>query len=167
MNGPFKTHKQHTRTQIRRRLSGPAHTLYVSTVGRPELVFDIDMVFVLQLENEHWLSDRDIDAQVLQGRWNLVPKPYKPDTRSDEGDTYWICSYAEIERLYLRDKNKMKYLIRIFKKIRDTNELEHLKSFYIKTVFLLRDCQVKRDYWNKSANVLFPEVIIGWFKLLQ
>lgn len=120
--------------------------------------FDIDMVFVLELESCHWVSDRIIDTILLDGNWNLVPKPYNASNDSD-GDTYWICSYAEVERQYLNNKNHMKVLIRLFKKIRDTHSIGNLKSFYIKTVFMLHDVNVNRAYWrNNSLQKLFFEV---------
>lgn len=75
--------------------------------------FDIDMVFVLNLVNSQWMSDRAIDNSLLVGNFHLVPKPCPPGTK--DGDLHWICSYAEIERQYMNDKHKLKYLIRFFK----------------------------------------------------
>lgn len=97
--------------QLSRKRNGPAHTLNVK-VDRPPMEFDIDMVFVLEIStNDQWMSERPRpNQQMMSSNWHLVPKPNGLDD-----DKNWISSYAEIERMHLNGKDKMKNLIRIFK----------------------------------------------------
>lgn len=88
-----------------------------------------------------------------------------PDGKKDEivepnpqKNREWSCSYAEIEREFLKGTNNMKPLIRIFKKIRDHKRLTNLKSFYIKTIFLRQSLKNGAGYWQQSLAVLFMEM---------
>lgn len=101
-----------TTKQIYRERNGPAHTLCVAVDGT-DMWFDIDLVFVLALDNSQWVSDRQIETCLLVGEFHLVPKPCVDDT--SDGGLNWICSYAEIERKYINSKSKLKPLIRFFK----------------------------------------------------
>ncbi|KAG4077864.1 hypothetical protein HA402_013798 [Bradysia odoriphaga] len=117
--------------------------------------FSIDFVPALQFDsNERWVADRRPNIQVPRF-WNAIPKPNKQLLHKNRD---WICSYAEIERDYLNGLNRMKPLIRIFKKIRDKAHLTNLKSYYIKTIFLHRRLENSDDYWNGSLAVLFMEM---------
>lgn len=78
-----------------------------------------------------------------------------PDPRKNRE---WICSYAEIERQFLKGTQTMKPLIRIFKKIRDNKQLTNLKSYFIKTIFLHHNSTKDNEYWQQSLAVLFMEM---------
>lgn len=80
---------------------------------------------------------------------------FLPDPRKNRE---WICSYAEIERQFLKGTQTMKPLIRIFKKIRDNKQLTNLKSYFIKTIFLHHNSTKDNDYWQQSLAVLFMEM---------
>lgn len=83
-------------------------------------------------------------------RSTFMPNPQK--------NREWICSYAEIERQLLKGTQTMKPLIRIFKKIRDNQQLTNLKSYYIKTIFLHHNANNDNEYWQQSLAVLFMEM---------
>lgn len=81
---------------------------------------------------------------------NFIPNPSK--------NREWICSYAGIERQFLKGTQNMKPLIRIFKKIRDNKQLTNLKSYYIKTIFLHQNSEKGSEYWQQSLAILFMEM---------
>lgn len=140
--------------------SGPAVTIDVTVqkstfggIGK----FSIDFVPALQFQsNDRWVADKQPILRHSSSRfWNAIPKPNKMRLHKNRD---WICSYAEIERDYLNGLNRIKPLIKIFKKIRDKANLTNLKSYYIKTVFLHRRLQKPDNYWNGSLALLFMEM---------
>lgn len=48
-------------------------------------------------------------------------------------------------------------------KLRDVNNLTNLKSYYIKTLFLLKDEKVDKSYWNQRMEIIFFDVSNIWF----
>lgn len=137
---------------------GPAVTLNVFILKCPSGYkgeFSIDFVPALQLEStRRWVADNQPNSRVPRF-WNAIPKPNKQMLHKNRE---WICSYAEIERDLLNGLNRIKPLIRIFKKIRDKAHLTNLKSYYIKTIFLHRRHEKPESYWNGSLAVLFMEM---------
>ncbi|XP_037043927.1 uncharacterized protein LOC119079929 isoform X2 [Bradysia coprophila] len=119
--------------------------------------FSIDLVPALQFQvHSKWVADKQAKSIVKDCRfWNTIPKPNKLRLHKNRD---WICSYAEIERDLLNGRNRLKPLIRIFKKIRDKVKLENLKSYYIKTILLHQRLQKPDDYWNGTLSVLFLEM---------
>lgn len=137
---------------IRQENSGPAVTLCVDV--RNSGFFSIDLVAALQFRsNDNWVADRPYFTKLRF--WNAIPKPNKSHQHKNRD---WICSYAELERDYLNGLNRLKPLIKFFKKIRDKANLTNLKSYYIKTIFLHRRLEMPTDYWNGSLALLFMEM---------
>lgn len=136
--------------------NGPAVTLEVNVQKSPyEGYFSIDFVPALQFQsNNIWVADQRPNLPIPR-YWNAIPKPNKLRLHRNRE---WICSYAEIERCYLNDLNRLKPLIKFFKKIRDRANLTNLKSYYIKTIFLHRRLQQPDHYWNGSLALLFMEM---------
>lgn len=100
---------------IRRKRSGPAQTLIVEVVNpnSKTIKFSIDVVLALRLDaNTYWESDRAFVRQYWDDYWHAIPKP---DHHDVQGDSEWITSYADIERVIIAKRNKMKDLIRLFK----------------------------------------------------
>lgn len=102
---------------IKRKRCGPAHTLlveiqypYVKTKN-----FSMDIVVALRLDDSHWVSEIPFETKYWSNNWHAVPKP--DSVVAQIGDNEWICSYADIERILIKDRHKMKMLIRIFKVI--------------------------------------------------
>lgn len=143
---------------IEQRNSGPAVTLDVDVLKSPNgstSYFSIDFVAALQFQTSNvWVADANPIIQVPR-YWNAIPKPNKLLLHNNRE---WICSYAEIERDYLNGLNRIKPLIKIFKKIRDKFTLTNLKSYYIKTIFLHHRLKVDPNYWNGSLAILFMEM---------
>lgn len=138
--------------------SGPAITLDVDVRKSPFGgigCFSIDLVPACQFQSaDKWVADKRPTLTVPRF-WNAIPKPNKSRLHKNRD---WICSYAELERDYLNGLNRMKPLIKFFKKIRDKAELTNLKSYYIKTIFLHKRIETSECYWNTSLALLFMEM---------
>lgn len=140
--------------------NGPAVTLDI-TITKCEHGasgnFSIDFVGALAFDfKEIWFAD--FPPKILTSKnWNAIAKPSKTVPSQNPE---WTCSYADIEREYLRDTNTLKQLIRIFKKIRDNQNLTNLKSYYIKVVFLHQRLRMMENngYWKQSLGILFAEM---------
>lgn len=100
---------------LKRKRSGPAHTLIVDIENSASKTksFSIDIVIALTLDAKHWKSEIDFDEQYWTDKWHAVPKPDRSGAPGD--DCEWITSYADIERLFIKDRSKLKVLIRVFK----------------------------------------------------
>lgn len=111
------------------------------------------------LFNDFWVSDREISASDSR-EWHAVPKPSKSE--NCEMSRSFITSYAKLERDKILNLNNFKTLIRFFKKLRDKKNWIHLKSYYIKTVFLHHNEEMKANdcYWKQPLHVLFLIVSI-------
>ena len=94
---------------------GPAHTLIVTRNGGK--AFDVDFVPVFEYFNEYF----------------LVPK--QPDSFANSNHL-WRISYSRKERELLEGKACAKTVIKILKRLRDTQGWEKLESYYIKTAVM-------------------------------
>ncbi|KAJ6637382.1 Damage-control phosphatase ARMT1 [Pseudolycoriella hygida] len=140
--------------------NGPAITLDIKIIRSENGAtgkFSIDFVSALAFDfKEQFFAD--FKPQFLVSKyWNAIAKPNK-DKQLNNPD--WICSYADLEREYLKDTQNMKQLIRLFKKIRDKENLANFKSYYIKLIFLhqRRNKEKQNNYWKQSLSVLFLEM---------
>lgn len=100
---------------IKRTRSGPAHTLNVEVVD-PYIKtksFSMDLVVAITMDARHWKSDIPFEEKNWANKWHAIPKPDHVGVQ--EGDCEWITSYADIERLFMKDRYKLKVIIRIFK----------------------------------------------------
>ena len=120
---------------------GPAHTLKVTRNGKE--AFDVDFVPVFEVPNEYF----------------LVPK--KPDgLASYNANHLWRISNSRKERNLLYNKECAKTVIKILKRLRDTQRWEKLESYYIKTavIYLVAcknwDPSRLADHLNESAEGL-------------
>lgn len=100
---------------------------------------DLVPVYEFSVDNiNFWPSGRQcpmVDKPAYK-YWHAVPKPWKHELAKSNNS--FITSYAPLERYIIHDLNNFKALIRIFKKMRDTQgkSLNNLKSFYIQTIFM-------------------------------
>lgn len=165
-------------------INGPANTLKIKCVSQPnrDVIFSVDFVGALKFPVKVWAADNvTLKQRFLNSCWHAIPKPRKstpkpnhslrPPHRSDAStfqnrrirnlnkNRLWICSYATIERELIQDFQFIKPLIRIFKKIRDTQNLTNLKSYYIKQIFIHKRMHEEPDYWEQSLGELFLEML--------
>lgn len=131
--------------------SGPAQTFDVVVNGRD--TFSIDFVPVIKIMvSEHWpCPSRDPVSLSVNNFWVAVPKPR-------ENTTSFQTSFEFMERKIISNKNTLKAVDRLLKKLRDRHNITNLKSYYIKTVCMWKDDEVDRNFWNKSLYFVFIEV---------
>lgn len=143
---------------VKRSSNGPAVTLHLTITQCNEGTtgnFSIDFVGALAFDfHKKWFADHKPQF-LISKNWNAIVKPNKAYPNENRE---WTCSYADMEREYLRDTQKLKQLIRIFKKIRDRNSLGQLKSYYIKVMFLHQRKAHDNDHWKRGLGVLFEEM---------
>ncbi|KAL5276120.1 hypothetical protein ACFFRR_001751 [Megaselia abdita] len=134
--------------------SGPAHTLTV-TVNKI-YKFSIDFVPVIKLlADEAWKADRAAVKTLEQSNmWVAVPKPQKTAHRSFQ------TSYDKMERSIIKFKKNFKNVDRLLKKIRDRYDINNFKSYYIKTVCLWVNDEVKNpdEFWKKPSYEVLLQV---------
>lgn len=144
--------------RVKHSSNGPAITLDITITKCQQGTsgnFSIDFVGALAFDfQKKWFADRPV-PYLTKKNWNAIAKPSKTVPSQNRE---WTCSYADIERGYLKDTQTLKQLIRIFKKIRDTQNLTNLKSYYIKVIFLHQRSKKDNDYWKQSLGVLFAEM---------
>lgn len=127
---------------------GPAQTLTIQ--GR--LNYSIDLVPCIKIYyKEYWISkENPVFFNGQKSYWVLVPKPI------DEDAAAFKASYAKMENAIIHDKNHLKNAYRLLKKLRDKNELNPLKSYFIKTVCLWVDAKKRRqNFWSKPIQINF------------
>ncbi|XP_017494009.1 PREDICTED: uncharacterized protein LOC108382121, partial [Rhagoletis zephyria] len=112
---------------------GPAHTITVSEPCK----FSVDFVPGIVLGAQHVIMENS------PPEWHGIPKPVQ-NTKS------FRASYYSLERELIKNKNNLKNALRILKKFRDSHpNMNNLKSYYIKTLFLWRNSQVDNEYWAR------------------
>lgn len=137
-------------------------------VLKTDIAFGMDLVPVYEFDGDKqfWLSDRAYPGfkEKQYQNWHAVPKP--PKYHVNKSNTSFITSYAPIERGIMNNLKFFKMLIRIFKKMRDTQDksMRNLKSFYIQTVFMLYLVELNSTNdslaFNGRIDVLFLTVSI-------
>lgn len=152
---------------VRTSSNGPAVTLDVTIQRSDDGTkgnFSVDFVTAMAFDfHDKWFAD--FKPPIIQTlNWNAIAKP---NNSNPAHNREWICSYADIERVYLQDTNTLKQLIRIFKKIRDRQNLANLKSYYIKVIFLHKRKINDKSYWNRQLGVLFLEMFEVILKHLE
>jgi len=152
---------------VRKSSNGPAVTLDITIIKSEDNTkgrFSIDFVGALAFDfKEIWFGDR-VPQLVTSKRWNAIVKPNKKKQNKNRD---WACSYADIEREYIRNLHTLKQLIRIFKKIRDNHNLTNLKSYFIKVIFLHERINQKDAYWKQKLGVLFMTMFDVILKTLE
>lgn len=138
--------------------SGPAHTLSVTV--EKVYKFSIDFVPVIKLlADEVWRADRHAVKTLEQSNmWVAVPKPQKTAHRSFQ------TSYDKMERSIIKFKKNFKNVDRLLKKIRDRYDITNFKSYYIKTVCLWVNDDVKNpdEFWKKPSLEVLLLVSKTW-----
>jgi len=143
---------------VKRSCSGPAKTLKISSINGTAVVLDIDLVPVVEL-NDFPGSVRispEIQSALPRDKRTcfIVPKPPPAHIvakyKNDE-DKLFRVSLPDAERFLMENKGCVKMLIKIFKAIRDKDNLNFFSSYYIKSVFLGQLAKhPQADYWKED-----------------
>lgn len=160
-NNVFNLITRGVRYEVKKSQSGPALTLKVKVperfneAGLP-IRFDMDIVVSFLFERNDWIAAKPYPEGVKQDfyNWTAIPKPdcSAPISRG------FRASYRTIERDLINGRGKFKQVLRLFKKFRDTHGegLSNLKSYHIKTIFMLFDERLKRsgenEFWDKNST---------------
>ncbi|XP_017866377.1 PREDICTED: uncharacterized protein LOC108615985 isoform X2 [Drosophila arizonae] len=133
-------------TEVTYRRCGPAHTMFIDT---KDIKYSVDFVPAIKLNaSQNILGEEELKYFVKNGFWEAIPKPLKP---IDPNNVSFRASYYDSELLMLKDKHKLKEVIRFMKKFRDNKQnMSNLKSYFIKTVLLWQVKEKPSDYWRTS-----------------
>ncbi|KAH8376097.1 hypothetical protein KR200_008839, partial [Drosophila serrata] len=155
--------------KLRYKTCGPAHTIVVE--GR-DLEYSVDYVPAIRLAaQQNVLADEQLTyfRRANLSHWDAIPKPLKTTT----AQVSFRSSFYEAEKFMLRGENMNHCLdgIKLIKKYRDVkSNLSNLKSYYIKTLFLLKIRQEPPHYWLKPLTVILTDMFkelknclrLGW-----
>ncbi|XP_059617451.1 cyclic GMP-AMP synthase-like receptor [Phlebotomus argentipes] len=138
---------------------GPAQTLNVTSKRDSHISFSIDFVFGITFDLSKWIATRKPPklAKEEDKFYMAIPKPNK--LNPGEENRLWIASYPAQDNVIIHNKNRLKDAIRFIKKIRDTQVLPNLKSYYIKTVVMLETDKRPDSYWNSSFDIVLKDML--------
>ncbi|KAK1125556.1 hypothetical protein K0M31_005915 [Melipona bicolor] len=147
------------KAKIKRSESGPAITLIINIPDQNECI-SVDLVPALSF-NITFAERLTTKFHILQERrnkeWFAIPIPEKDsnfDTKSR-----WRLSFSHQENEMLEMYGPVKPIIRLIKKLRDTQNWKNIASYYIETVCLnkLTECNM---VINKTSQTLFFFTVI-------
>lgn len=150
---------------------GPALILKVelpnenNTAGDP-ISFDINIVASFLFDKTDWKGTEPYPTRIPNNslQWAAIP------TNSLDARGF-RASYRTIERDLIHNHDKMKSVIRLMKKMRDTHGygMVNFSSYYIDTIFMLYDEELikngNENFWmNSSITKVFETVIMSFSK---
>lgn len=144
-----------TTTKLKYKRCGPAHTIFVN---EGSMKYSVDFVPSIRLNaKQNILSGEQLEFFKNVEYWDAIPKPLKPfqpDNISFRG------SYYEAENIIIFNKQKLKNVIKLMKRFRDSKQnMNNLKSYYIKTLLLWQIKERPATYWvNKTLTEIYIDV---------
>ncbi|KAH8401898.1 hypothetical protein KR009_008623, partial [Drosophila setifemur] len=144
-------------SQLRYKTCGPAHTIFVDG----QLEYSVDFVPAIRLEARQHVLPSDPSVFFICSElpyWDAIPKPLK--TPFPVASPSFRSSFYDAEKEMLRDKHRnCRDAIKLMKKFRDVKtNLSHLKSYYIKTLFLWKIRHTRKSYWQKPLTVILIDM---------
>lgn len=146
-----------TITKLTYKRCGPAHTIFVNEVA---IKYSVDFVPSIRLNaKQNVLGGEQLQFFKNIDYWDAIPKPLKP---FKPNNISFRASYYEAENILIRDKQKLKNVIKLMKRFRDTKQnMFNLKSYYIKTLLLWQIKERPSAYWvNKQLSEIYINVSI-------
>lgn len=141
---------------------GPALTFAVNVNDN---FFSIDFVPSLVFDKTKWIAKRPYPNNSYSvTNWLAVPKPIKNGKGSNIS---WQGSYTATEDNFINNKYNLKNTLRMIKKIRDKNNIENLKSYFIKTVYLWETTKTSENFWNQSVETVLMHMLERVVECLQ
>lgn len=131
-------------TPLDYRRCGPAHTIFID---EPNMKYSVDFVPAIRLNAKQSVVVREkLEYFRNSPYWSAIPKPLKP---FKPNNVSFRASYSEAEYAMLKDNYKLKDVIRLMKKFRDSKQnISILKSYYIKTLLLWQIAARPKNYWK-------------------
>lgn len=135
---------------------GPAHTIFIN---EKNMKYSVDFVPAVRLSaQQNVLGSEQLKYFQNIQYWDAIPKPLKP---SQSNNISFRASYYDAEKEMLRNKEKLKNVIKLMKKFRDSKpNMNNLKSYYIKTLLLWQIKIRPATYWS---NKTLSEILIDMF----
>lgn len=133
-------------TSVIYRRCGPAHTMYIDANN---IKYSVDFVPAIKLNaSQNILGAEELKYFTGITSWDAIPKPLKP---SEPNNVSFRASYYDAEFVLLKDKYRLKDVIRFMKKFRyNKTNMHNLKSYFIKTILLWQVIQKPSSYWYTS-----------------
>ncbi|XP_017837442.1 uncharacterized protein LOC108596327 [Drosophila busckii] len=144
-------------TKIVYKRCGPAHTMFIN---HGNIKYSVDFVPAIRLNaKQNVLGVEQLRYFKNIAYWDAIPKPMKP---AQANNVSFRASYYEAESVMIKDKNKLKDCIKLMKKFRDSKQnMNNLKSYYIKTLLLWEIKQRPESYWrSQRLNDMVLEMFI-------
>ncbi|XP_028158568.1 cyclic GMP-AMP synthase-like [Ostrinia furnacalis] len=142
---------------IRLTESGPAITLIIEN-SISGFKMDVDLVPALRFPEARWPIDgeyREIAPHCKRDYWLVVPKPNKETSREGMQRSWRIALHYQ-ERELMHDSYNLRQTIRFLKKLRDSQGMNKIASYYIKTLVLWEVVRQSDSlFWRKSPGELF------------
>ncbi|KAH8371414.1 hypothetical protein KR093_007220 [Drosophila rubida] len=134
---------------------GPAHTIFITSPYK----YSVDFVPAIRLDacqNVLGVEERKYFRNVQY--WDAIPKPLKP---FQANNISFRASYYDAERNMIHNKQKLKDVIKLMKKFRDSKtNMTNVRSYYIKTVLLWQVKVRPEAYWS---NKRLYEILIDMY----
>lgn len=147
---------------VKVRKAGPAHTISFETqeaASDPYLTtgfrFSVDLVPGIQFDRDDWPSEIAPDRDNY--KWVAIPKPLNGSGNAEH--LLFVPSYSVQESHIMLAKNSKKNALRLIKKIRDRKNIQNLKSYFIKTVFLWKSKRKGSKFWDRSIDVIVKKML--------
>ncbi|XP_031826485.1 cGAS-like receptor 1 isoform X2 [Nomia melanderi] len=140
---------------IKIRKSGPAFTLVLNILSQEENIH-VDFVPALSFER-HGIVGCTINFNEFQKyrnkEWFAIA--VAKDIHGNNEDYQWRCSFCYQENEILARNGRAKVVIRLIKKLRDTQNWHCIASYFIETLFLNKLEELKGILNNKSITQFF------------
>ncbi|KRF82915.1 cyclic GMP-AMP synthase-like receptor 1 [Drosophila virilis] len=145
--------------QLMYKSCGPAHTI---DVNEADMKYSVDFVPAIKLNvKQIVLSQEKLKYFKNIPYWSAIPKPLKP---FEPNNVSFRASYYEAEYAMIKDKYKLKHVIKFIKKFRDSKQnISTLKSYYIKTLLLWQIDARPTTYWKTQQ---LNKILIDMFREL-
>ncbi|KZC12748.1 hypothetical protein WN55_05349, partial [Dufourea novaeangliae] len=141
--------------------SGPAFTLTV-TISPTNEDISIDLVPALAFKKYeiHGSTLKLHEVKNYRNKtWYAIPLPLKDIDTDDSKGLHWRVSFCHQEREILARHGRVKPVIRLLKKFRDTQNWKNIASYFIETLFLNKLTELK-EILNKISLTLFFFVML-------
>ncbi|KAH8327170.1 hypothetical protein KR074_006357, partial [Drosophila pseudoananassae] len=149
-------------SRLRYQTCGPAHTIFVDGL------YSVDFVPAIRLAFAQNVLPKDLEEYYACANltyWEAIPKPLKSQLKHPPPQISFRSSFYAAEKAMLAGKHKnCTDAIKFMKHYRDLrSNLSHLKSYYIKTLFLWKIRSELDSYWQ---NHTLTDILTDMFEEL-
>ncbi|XP_071877906.1 cGAS-like receptor 1 isoform X2 [Bombus fervidus] len=152
------------RAYIRKSESGPAITLIVNIPYKTE---DIHIDLAPSLPFDIYVIQRYIPKfyeleRCRYKKWFAIPVPVRTDCNNSDSSLaslYWRTAFSLQENEVLARYGRVKQVIRLLKKLRNTQNLNSIASYYIETTCLNKLTEIDMSIDKISLTYLFFEML--------